>query len=249
VVAAVGPGVDPALVGRRVVTATGGSGGYAEKVAVDVSGLIQVPDGVPMTDAVALLADGRTALGLFRLAGPAAGEWVLVEAAAGGVGTLLVQLCLAAGARVIGAVSSAQKADVVNKLKAGTVDYSRPEWADEVRRLTGGEAIDVVFDGVGGAIGAAAAELVGAGSRFVVHGAASGGMTDPALPAKYGATVFSMRDLGGMNLVEMTAAALAEAAAGRLRPVIGQTFPLSRAADAHAQIEARRSVGKTLLLA
>jgi NADPH2:quinone reductase len=248
VVGAVGPHVDPGLVGRRVVTTTGGSGGYAERVAVDADGLIDVPDAVTMTDAVALLADGRTALGLFGLAKPAAGEWVLIEAAAGGVGTLLVQLCLAAGARVIGAASNDRKLSIVRELKAEAVDYARPDWTDEVKRITGGEAVNVAFDGVGGEIGSIAASLTAAGSRFVVHGAASGGMTDATRAAQRGATVYGMRDLGGMNAGELSARALAEAVAGRLHPVIGQTYPLERAADAHATIEARRSVGKTLLL-
>ena len=248
VVGAVGPHVDPGLVGRRVVTTTGGAGGYAEQVVVDVDALIDVPDAVTLTDAVALLADGRTAMGLVRVAKPAAGEWVLIEAAAGGVGTLLVQLSVAAGARVIGAASSDRKLAVVRELKAETVDYTRPDWTDAVRRSTGGEAVDVVFDGVGGAIGTAAASLTRAGSRFVVHGAASGGMTDSTVAAQRGATIYGMRELGGMNASQLTAAALAEAAAGRLHPVIGQTFPLERAADAHVQIEARQSIGKTLLL-
>ena len=88
VMAAVGPGLDPALAGTRVVTSTGGSGGYAERVAVDAAGVIAVPDGLALRDAVALLADGRTAIALMRAATVREGETVLVEAAAGGVGSL-----------------------------------------------------------------------------------------------------------------------------------------------------------------
>lgn len=107
IVAAVGKGGDPALVGRRVISGTGGSGGYAQLALASVADLILVPDGVPLSDAVALLADGRTATGLHRLAAPKRGEIVLVEAAAGGVGSLLVQfaIAIAAGARVIAAAS------------------------------------------------------------------------------------------------------------------------------------------------
>src|SRR5262245_31652090 len=101
VVAAVGAGVDPGIIGRRVVTSTGGSGAYAERVAVPAAGLIDVPDGVEIDTAVALLADGRTATMLIRSASLDQGERVLVEAAAGGVGSLLLQLSRAAGARVI----------------------------------------------------------------------------------------------------------------------------------------------------
>jgi NADPH2:quinone reductase len=102
-ITAVGPGVDRALVGRRVVSATGGSGGYAERVVVDQSAPIPVPDGLPLDAAVALLADGRTALMLTRAAGLRPGERVLVEAAAGGVGGLLTQLAAAARARGVAA--------------------------------------------------------------------------------------------------------------------------------------------------
>ncbi|MEV0718341.1 zinc-binding dehydrogenase, partial [Asanoa sp. NPDC050611] len=129
VVSAVGPGADPALVGTRVVTSTGGSGGYAARVAVDAAGVVPVPDGVDLDTAVALLADGRTALLLLRAAAPKPGERVLVEAAAGGVGTLLVQLAKAAGARVVGAAGPG-KLDLVRDLGADeAIDYTAPGWA------------------------------------------------------------------------------------------------------------------------
>src|SRR6266851_1544240 len=102
VVIELGADVDKALLGKRIVSSTGGSGGYAELAAVSADGLVEVPDGVALDEAVALLADGRTALLLLRSAGVRAGERVLVEAAAGGVGTLLVQLARAADARVVG---------------------------------------------------------------------------------------------------------------------------------------------------
>jgi NADPH2:quinone reductase len=98
----VGNGVDRDLVGSMVVTSTGGSGGYAERVAVDASGLIEVPEGLALDTAVALLADGRTATALVRAAAISSGERVLVEAAAGGVGSLLVQLAKAAEPRSSG---------------------------------------------------------------------------------------------------------------------------------------------------
>ncbi|MFI5959267.1 zinc-binding dehydrogenase [Cryptosporangium sp. NPDC051539] len=237
VVSAVGPGVDRALLGRRVFATTGGHGGYASKALAGVGDLVEIPAGMTTADSVALATDGRTALGLFRLAAPVAGEIVLVESAAGGVGTLLVQLSLRAGARVIGA-SSGGKLNIVRK-RTQAVDYGQPEWPDRVRELTGGAAVDVVFDGVGGAVGTAAAGLVSTAGRFVIHGAASGSMTDPAT---VNARILTLRDLTG------TPAELArDALAAGLEPFIGQTFPLARAADAHAAIEARTAVGKTLL--
>jgi NADPH:quinone reductase len=110
--------------------------------------------------------------------------------------------------------------------------------------------VDVVFDGVGGAVGRAAFELVRPGGRFSAFGLASGTFTDisEADAARRGVTVIRGMRLEPERLRELSRAALAEAKAGRLRPLIGQTFPLERAAEAHAAIEARATVGKTLLL-
>jgi len=248
VVAMLGPGVDGDWLGRRVVTGTGGSGGYAERVAVPVAGLVVVPDSLDLDVATALLADGRTALGLSQLAAPQPGEWVLVEAAAGGVGTLLVQLAANAGARVIAAAGGARKLDTARECGASlTVDYGHAGWEAKVREAVGDRGVDVAFDGVGGDIGATALKLVAAGGRFVQFGLASGRPTDTTGTA---ATVIGFRELGslGSRSAELAAAALELAAQSRLRPVIGQTFPLVNAAEAHAAIEARSTIGKTLLV-
>ena len=242
-VSSVGAGADPSWIGRRVVTGTGGSGGYAERVAVPASGLIPVPDGLDLADATALLADGRTALGLFSFAAPEPGEWVLVEAAAGGVGTLLVQLVRDAGANVVAAASGRHKLAVAEELGAAlTVDYGQPGWEAAV------PAVDVTFDGVGGAIGAAALARTRPGGRFVQFGLASGQPTDTSQASDV--TVIGFDELRGLasRSAELAAAALDRAAAGTLRPVIGQTFALAHAADAHSAIESRGTIGKTLLL-
>jgi len=244
-IAAVGPGVDPALVGTRVVSTTGGSGGYAERAVVDAAGVIPVPDGVGLPEAVTLLADGRTAMALMRTAAVRPGETALVEAAGGGVGSLLVQLAAAAGARVVAAAGEARKLDLARALgAAAAVDYTRPGWPDEA-----GPA-DVAFDGVGGAVGRAAFELLRPGGRLLVFGLASGAftqVTDEEAAAR-GVTVARGMRLTPDDMAALAAAALAEAAAGRLRPIVGQTFPLERAADAHAAIEARATLGRTLLV-
>jgi NADPH:quinone reductase len=247
VVAAVGDGVDPHLVGARVVTSTGGSGGYAERVAVDASGLVRVPDGLELDVAVALLADGRTATMVLRAADVQEGDRVLVEAAAGGVGTLLVQLARAAGAVVVAAAGGERKVDVARALGADlAVDYSDPGWADLVLATTGG--VDVVFDGVGGAIGRAAFTLLAPGGRMVSFGLASGEWADIADDdaADHEVTLVRPRP-APHEMRALTEHALAEAAAGRLRPVIGQRCPLERAADAHTAMAARATIGKTLL--
>ncbi|GAA3042139.1 zinc-binding dehydrogenase [Streptosporangium longisporum] len=243
VVVAAGEGVGPGLLGRRVVTSTGGSGGYAERAAVDAAGLFAVPDGLALDDAVAILADGRTATMMIRATAPRPGERVLVEAAAGGVGSLLVQLAAAAGATVVAAAGGSRKTGVARDLGADeVVDYTVVGWADGIA------PVDVVLDGVGGDIARAAFGLLGPGGRMVSFGLASGewaGIGEEAAAAR-GVTLVQARPTPAL-MRECTESALAEAAAGRLRPLIGQRFPLDRAADAHAAIESRASVGKTLL--
>ncbi|MET8002614.1 zinc-binding dehydrogenase [Nonomuraea glycinis] len=243
IVTAVGEGVDSGLVSRRVVTSMGGSGGYAERAAVDASGLFTVPDGLELDDAVAILADGRTATMMIRATAPQPGERVLVEAAAGGVGSLLVQLAKSAGAVVVGAAGGSRKTGVARGLGADEVaDYTAPGWTDGVA------PVDVVLDGVGGDIGRAAFELLGQGGRMVSFGLASGewaGIEEEAAVAR-GVTLVQVKPTPE-TMREYTESALAEAVAGRLRPLIGQCFPLDRAAAAHAAIESRVSVGKTLL--
>ncbi|MCW3816565.1 zinc-binding dehydrogenase [Micromonospora sp. DR5-3] len=247
VITEVGPGVDPALVGRRVVSSTGGSGGYAERVVVDRDTPFAVPDGLPLDQAVALLADGRTAAMLVHAAGLRDGERVLVEAAAGGVGILLTQLATAAGARVVAAAGGARKVALLRERGLdAVVDYRQPDWTDRVRTATGG--VDVVFDGVGGQLAREAFDLLGPGGRMLSFGLASGAWAD--LPADLAAArgVSLLRPSAALaELRAFTEQVLAEAAAGRLRPLIGQRFPLEQAADAHAAIEARTTTGKTLL--
>lgn len=202
------------------------------------AGLIAVPDGVGLLDATALLADGRTATGLVEAARVIAGERVLVEAAAGGVGSLIVQLCRAAGAYVIGAASAAKLPSVPTD---ETVDYNRPSWTH------GLGTVDVVFDGVGGAIGSAALALVKPGGRFLAYGVASGG---PTTVDRADVEILGFAALGSIaqRAAEYADRALHLAAEGKLRPVIGQTFPLAQAAAAHRAIEERSTMGKTLLV-
>jgi NADPH:quinone reductase len=245
VVAAVGDGVDPGLVGQRVVATTGGSGGYAERAAADADDLIAVPGTVGLDDATALLADGRTALRLIDIAAVQPGDRVLILAAAGGVGTLAVQRAAATGATVIGAAGGVRKVDVVHDLGAAVaLDYTRADWVGSVG------PVDVLLDGVGGDLARAAVGALRPGGRLVTYGAASGDRTvilDEPTATDRGVTVARLDRLDPVSMRAYTARALAEAAADRLRPVIGQRFPLDRAADAHAAIESRATIGKTLL--
>ena len=234
--------------GRRVVASLNGTGGYAERAVSPVARLIGVPDDLATREALALLADGRTALALVRHADLRAGETVLVEAAGGGVGTLLVQIARRAGARVVALAGQPRKLALARDLGADvTVDYSHDGWERQVRDLAG--QVDVVFDGVGGDIGLAAFGLLGAGGRFCPFGMASGSFAPvpPDLARDRQVTVRAGAGGSPEELAELARTALAEAAAGRLRPVIGQEFELAEAARAHAAIEARQTVGKTLL--
>jgi NADPH2:quinone reductase len=250
-----GADVDQTVVGMRVVTATGGLGGYADRVVVGAEDPVRVPPGLPRGTAVALLADGRTALALARAAAITTGDRVLVTAAAGGVGSLLVQLARAAGARhAAAAASSPRKLEVTRTLGADVVaNYTSPGWADQVRAVTG--SLDVVFDGVGGDIGQAALGLLGRGGRFLAYGAASGSFTGASGIERRDIESRGVQFIPGNTLVRspvdnraLVERGLALAAAGRLQPMIGQVFPLSRAADAHAAIEARATIGKTILV-
>jgi NADPH:quinone reductase len=250
VVGEVGAGVDRALAGTRVVTTTGGSGAYAERVAVDASRLIGVPDGLDMAEAVALLADGRTAMLLVRDVKLEAVDTVLVEAAGGGVGSLLVQLAHSAGATVVAAGGDDRKLTLAREIGAAvTVNYLETGWPERVRAEIGA-GVDVAFDGVGGEIGLASFGLVRDGGRFVPFGMASGAFA--AIPeaeaARRGVSVLRLSQPTADEARQLTHAALAEAEAGRLRPVIGQRFALAEAARAHAAIESRATLGKTLLI-
>ncbi|WP_273843984.1 zinc-binding dehydrogenase [Rubrobacter calidifluminis] len=251
-VVSTGEGVDPGWIGRRVVARTDG-GGYAEQAAVPEGALIPVPDGLGLPEAAALLHDGATALGLADEAPIEPGTWVLVVAAAGGLGTLLVQLAHVAGARVIGAARTERKLALIRRLGAdAAVDYSQPGWPERVREMTGGAGPDVVFDGAGGHLGREAFEVTARGGWFSAHGTPGGAFAgiDPKEAQRRGITVCGIErvQFAPTEAKRLVRRALSEAAEGRISPVIGQTFPLERVAEAHAAIESRETVGKTLLV-
>ncbi|MEV0235246.1 zinc-binding dehydrogenase [Nonomuraea sp. NPDC050786] len=252
-VSAVGEDADPSWFGQRVLAGTGETGGFAERAVAFTEDLIQIPEELELTDAVALHTDGSTALGLVEGARIRSGEWVLVEAAGGGVGSLLVQLAHAAGAKVVGAARGSRKLNMVRDLGAeAVVDYSDQDWTEQVLDATGGTGVDLVFDGVGGEIGRAAFEVTADGGRFSIHGASSGEVTmiDSAQAQRRGIEVIGIEQLFGFGprMRGWAERVMSEAVAGRIRPIVGQTFPLERASDAHAAIESRNAVGKTLLL-
>lgn len=244
-----GPGVPAEWLGRRVVSHVRGS--YASRALASVSALTVVPEGVDLLTAAALVHDGVTGAGLIERTGIARGERVLLLGASGGMGTLLVQLAAARGARVVGLARGAEKTSLVRELDALTaIDISAGDWVTRAREALGGAA-DVVLDGVGGELGASAFPLTADGGRFSAHGAPSGAFApiDAQEAADRGITLFGIGDVQfePTDLRRLAAYALAEAAGGRLRAVIGEVFPLERASEAHMGVEQRGVVGKVLL--
>lgn len=258
VVESVGPGVDAQWIGRRVATPTADSGiasgtptgGYAEKVLAKADTLSIVPEDLTLDQAVALVHDGRTALAVADRADLRAGEWVLITAAAGGLGTLLIQLARTAGARVIAAARGEAKLALAQRLGAeAVVDYSRPDWVDRVREITGG--VHAVLDGAGGRIGGDSVAALVPGGRLLGYGNAAGGFAavDGEAAAARDITVLTLFDItaAGTDWVALHDRVQAEAAAGRLEVVIGQRFALADAAAAHTAIESRAAAGRTIL--
>ncbi|MFE7568561.1 zinc-binding dehydrogenase [Streptomyces sp. NPDC057539] len=251
-VRSVGAGVDADWTGRRVVASIGITGGSAELVATPVESLVPVPDGLPFPTAAAVFQDGVTALALMDLTGVTADERVLITGASGGMGTLMVQLAKARGAYVVGVARGERKTALVRELGADAViDGAHDDWPARAREALGARGADVVLEGVGGEMGLAAFPLTADGGRFSAHGAPTGGFAP--VDARHAADR-KIRLLGIADVriprresVRLAARALAETAAGRLRPVIGGTFPLDEAADAHRAIEGRGLLGKVLL--
>jgi NADPH2:quinone reductase len=177
---------------------------------------------------------------------------VLITAAAGGLGILLVQLAHAAGAHVIGAARGQAKLELVKAQGADVVvDYSEQGWEKLVLEATGGKRVDVVFEGAGAQLGKAAFETLKDGGWISAHGAASGGFAeiDPAVAESKGITVKGINDLrvDPASASASGAQVLAEAAAGRLVPVIDRTFTLDQLGEAHAAIQDRGLLGKALI--
>lgn len=253
VVDAVGPGVDAVWLGRHVVAHLGAAGGgYAELATAPVGSLHQVPGDLDPAEAIAMIGTGRTAAGVVEAVRMTADDTVLVLAAAGGLGSLLVQIGLVTAGRVIGAAGGPDKTARVRELGATAVDYREPGWTAAVEAATPGHPVTVVLDGVGGVLGRQALELLAPGGRHVLLGWSSGAPTELTATdvVARGLTVTSaigprlLQRPGGLRPLERRA--LAALAAGQLRPLLTD-FPLAEAAAAHRALEGRSTVGKVVL--
>lgn len=251
-VVAVGDAAARRWLGRRVVARTGGQGGYAEQALSAVGDLVEIPSGLCGHRAAALAYSGPSALTIFRRAAVRPAEAVLVVAAAGGFWGLLAQLARAADARVIVAADRTRDRDLAYRLGADlVVDVSDPDWPSRVREVTFGAGADVVLDQVGGDVGGTAFDVTARAGLFFSHGAASGRFAPvtSAMAAGRGVKLATVQAAqpSGTDRARLLRLALHCAGTGQLLPVIDQTFPLARAAEAHASIEARTVTGKALL--
>jgi NADPH2:quinone reductase len=252
----VGPDADPSLEGRLVVATTlGNARGYAEAALAETGNVYPVPDGLPLEQAVPVFQAGAVAAGILSAMRVRDGETVLVTAAAGRVGSLLVQLARASGARVIGAVGGPGKLAAAAGAGADvTVDYGGPGWVTEVRAATDGRGADVVLDAIGGTVGEQALEATAeGGGRFGVYGFASGTWVplDTRSLVRRGLSVVAPLGIAFAKPAAEQRAdaerALDAAAAGDLTPRVHATYPLEQAPQAHADLEERRSIGAVLL--
>jgi NADPH2:quinone reductase len=242
--------------GQRVMAL--GMGAYAELMAARDGSVYALPDGIDFATGAALLVQGMTAHHCLGLAGKmAAGERVLVHAAAGGVGTLAVQLARLKGAsQVVATASSDAKRALAKELGADvTVDYTLAEWHLAVRAATDGKGVDVILEMVGGAeVYKKNLACLASFGRMVVYGAASGdtkGTIEPIALMNRNQTVtgYYLTPLtGDRALCEPAVTECAELAArGALRVIVGARLPLSEAAQALRLMEGRGSTGKIVL--
>ncbi|MDY7231727.1 quinone oxidoreductase family protein [Hyalangium rubrum] len=252
IVTAVGAGVDPALVGRRVVTLTVGS--YAEVVKAQASGLVLLPESVSFEVAAAVPVQGLTAYHLLRTVGQVReGQSVLVHAAAGGVGVLAVQLAKAAGARVFGTVSSEAKARLIQELGVEEViRYDREDVVAEVHKRTGGRGVDLVLDAVGASTWAGSLQALALFGHLVSYGSASGPPPPVDVEALFAKSLkvsaYWLHTPHPPGLHHRALEELVrEVAEQRLRILIGLKLPLAEAAEAHRRLEGRETVGKVVL--
>jgi NADPH2:quinone reductase len=257
VVEAVGEAVDRFAPGDSVVYASGPIGAYAEFNVVAADRAVKVPEGVTPDTAAAALLKGMTAEFLLRRCYPVkAGEVILVHAAAGGVGSIMVQWAKSIGATVIATAGGDEKCARASALGADhVIDYRREDVAAEVRRLTDGKGVPVAYDSVGASTFEGTLASLARRGLFVSYGNASGPAppVDPGRLSRMGSLFFTRPTLfdyvATTGELDASAAALFDVIrAGIVRIDIGQTFALSEARQAHEALEARSTIGASLLI-
>jgi NADPH2:quinone reductase len=255
-VEAVGPGVSEVRPGDRVASVSF-SGSYAEYATAKADRLVPVPDGVSTRQAAAALLQGMTAHYLarstYRLS---AGDSCLVHAAAGGVGLLLCQIAGRSGARVIGTAGGREKVEIARGAGArDVIDYKATSFPDEVKRLTGGKGVQVVYDSVGKDTFAGSLECLAIRGTLVLFGQSSGKVdpVDPQILNQKGSLYLTRPTLAHYvarreELLERAGDVLGWIAAGELHVRIFREVPLAETAEAHRMLEGRKTTGKLLLI-
>lgn len=231
-------------------------GGYAQYAACAADFVTPIPDQVPFEHAVALMVQGLTAVHLLERA-PAAGKQILVSAAAGGVGSLLVQLAKRAGARqVIAAASTEEKRAFARSLGADSVvDYTAPDWAQVARGLTGGTGVDVVYESAGGSVTRESLKALAPLGQIIIFGALNIQDFSLGVPELLGLIFQNQTVTGFATAPLLTPQGLAKdlsrlfgmSANGEIEVTIGRIYPLEQAAEAHRALEARHTRGKIVL--
>jgi len=256
VVDAVGSGVSDLKPGDRVAYALQ-QGAYAQYAVVPAAKLVPIPDGLDTRAAAAVMLQGMTAHYLSHSTYPLQpGDSALVHAAAGGVGLLLVQMAKRRGARVIGTVSTQEKARLAREAGADEVIlYTQADFEAETRRLTDDRGVNVVYDSVGQATFDQSLNCLKPRGFLVLYGASSGPVPpfDLQILNRKGSLFTTRPSLG--HYIADRAELLARSgdlfqwmAAGELKVRIHEAFPLAQAAEAHRQLEGRKTMGKLLLI-
>ncbi|MDR7433619.1 MAG: quinone oxidoreductase [Armatimonadota bacterium] len=255
VVEDVGPEVSEVQVGDRVAY-TGPLGAYAEYAVVPASRLVKLPEGIDFSTAAAVLLQGMTAHYLTHSTYPLKpGDTALVHAAAGGVGLLLVQVAKMRGARVIGTVSTEEKAALAKEAGADEVIlYTKQDFEAEVKRLTDGRGVHVVYESVGKDTFEKSLNCLLPRGYLVLFGQSSGPVPpfDPQILNQKGSLFLTRPTLQHYvatreELLQRAGDVLGWVASGKLKVRIDSTFPLGEAAEAHRRLESRQSAGKILL--
>lgn len=256
VIEQVGRGVRGFKPGERVAYATGGRGAYAEQRNMGVAELVKLPDGIAHEVAAAIMLKGLTAEALLRRVFPVKRQHtILVHAAAGGVGLLLVQWALHLGATVIAVVGNEDKARLVREQGVQHVLLSGSAWSDEAKRIAEGKGVHVVYDAVGKDTFMSSLNALRRRGMMVSFGNASG--PPPAIePLELGRRGSLFLTRPGVFQYNATRGELTRAAAemfklvraGVLKVHVGSRYPLAQAAQAHADLAARKTTGSTVLL-
>jgi NADPH2:quinone reductase len=262
IVEATGTEVEGIAAGDRVagsIFAAGRSfGGYAEYAVCDAEFVTPIPDQLQFEHAVALMVQGLTAFHLLRQA-PVADKRVLISAAAGGVGSLLVQLAKRAGAQqVIAAASTENKREFARSLGAdAAVDYTADDWSQVARELTNGRGIDIIYESIGGTVTREGLKALAPLGQLVIYGSLNILDFSLGVPDLLGLIFQNQTITGFATAPLLTPKSLQDglthlfgmAAAGDLTVTIGGVYPLEDAGEAHRALESRRTRGKIVLAA